>query len=278
MYEFFRKDLDYTLDDFNKLKSAIARQNNMNVQQLLPLFPDSDDYQKRKELYGILSSFPKIQKSCHDQLFEYAKSLNTEEGLKSKYHYANDPNGVKKQEIWKLLVDLKQKYYDAIRYTEYLISYTGTQDEQDKLLAQTQNAINVFLQAFSNMNVKGASGEYIKSPDLKNSESATFTVSKQDLDKIYKPRRPKLTQKEAAACCGVSLRTLKNWDSGATKAPDWYPGRDVTAVELKKRAKYGKDQKRMARAARKEIKNARQYREDEDTLDTYNPNLPDELQ
>lgn len=76
--------------------------------------------------------------------------------------------------------------------------------------------------------------------------------------------RPKLTQAEAAACCGVSEKTIRNWDSGATKAPDWYPGRDVTAVEMKMRAQHGGLQDRMAKAARKEIENARKYREEED--------------
>ena len=76
--------------------------------------------------------------------------------------------------------------------------------------------------------------------------------------------RPKLTQVEAAACCGVTEKTIRNWDSRATKAPDWYPGRDVTAVEMKMRAQHGRLQDRMAKAARKEIENARKYREEED--------------
>ncbi|WP_294508147.1 hypothetical protein [uncultured Victivallis sp.] len=78
------------------------------------------------------------------------------------------------------------------------------------------------------------------------------------------PKRPKLTQAEAASCCGVTEKTIRNWDSGATKAPDWYPGRDVTAVEMKMRAQHGRLQDRMAKAVRKEIENARKYREEED--------------
>ena len=76
--------------------------------------------------------------------------------------------------------------------------------------------------------------------------------------------RPKLTQAEAAACCGVSEKTIRNWDSGATKAPDWYPGRDVTVVEMKERVKQGKQQDRMAKAAQRAVDSARIYREEED--------------
>lgn len=76
--------------------------------------------------------------------------------------------------------------------------------------------------------------------------------------------RPKLTQEQAAAICGVSLRTIKNWDSGATTPPEWYPGRNVTTVELKERVKQGEQQDRMAKAARRAAENARRYREGED--------------
>lgn len=76
--------------------------------------------------------------------------------------------------------------------------------------------------------------------------------------------RPKLTQEQAAAICGVSLRTIKNWDSGATTSPEWYPGRNVTTVELKERVKQGEQQDRMAKAARRAAENARRYREGED--------------
>ena len=78
------------------------------------------------------------------------------------------------------------------------------------------------------------------------------------------PKRKKLTQEQTAAICGVSLRTIKNWDSVATTPPEWYPGRNVTTAELKERVKQGRQQDRMARAARRAAENARRYREEED--------------
>ncbi len=78
------------------------------------------------------------------------------------------------------------------------------------------------------------------------------------------PKRKKLTQKRAAEICGVALRTIRNWEHGTFKPPHWYPGLDVTAIEMKERVKQGELQDRVAKAARKEIKNARRYREGED--------------
>lgn len=81
------------------------------------------------------------------------------------------------------------------------------------------------------------------------------------------PKRPKLTQEEAADICGITVRTLQNWESGTTQAPHWYPGRDVTAVELKQRKKEGDLQKRVTQAARKGERNARQLKEEKDQPD-----------
>lgn len=81
--------------------------------------------------------------------------------------------------------------------------------------------------------------------------------------------RPKLTQEKAAAICGVSLRTIRNWENGAVKAPHWYPGLDVTAIEMKERVKQGEQQDRMAKAARRAAENARRYREEEDRPDKF---------
>lgn len=103
--------------------------------------------------------------------------------------------------------------------------------------------------------------------DVKEGFITTAKISNDIQEAIKNQRRtsrPKLTQKQAAACCGVTEKTISNWDSGATKAPDWYPGRDVTVVEMKERVKQGKQQDRMAKAVQRAVDSARIYREEED--------------
>ena len=94
------------------------------------------------------------------------------------------------------------------------------------------------------------------------------TITEMFREKKRAPR-PKLTQEKAAAICGVSLRTIRNWENGAVKAPHWYPGLDVTAIEMKERVKQGEQQDRMAKAARRAAENARRYREEEDRPDKF---------
>lgn len=97
-----------------------------------------------------------------------------------------------------------------------------------------------------------------------------FTTTAEKLNRVQetfhaaKSKRPKLTQERAAAICGVSLRTIRNWENGAVKAPHWYPGLDVTAIEMKERVKQGEQQDRMAKAAQRAVDSARIYREGED--------------
>lgn len=84
------------------------------------------------------------------------------------------------------------------------------------------------------------------------------------------PPRPSVTIQAAAAACGVDEKTIRRWEKyrrgkeGGTKPPDWYPGRNVTIVELKTRAKDARAQKRMAQATRRGVKNASRYIEEHD--------------
>lgn len=88
------------------------------------------------------------------------------------------------------------------------------------------------------------------------------------------PKRAQLTQKEAAetisrarkagGLSGVTIRTLQNWESGSTTAPDWYPGRYVTLGELTARVQQGVLQDRVKKAVRNGIKNKRGYSEMKD--------------
>ncbi len=80
-------------------------------------------------------------------------------------------------------------------------------------------------------------------------------------------KRPQITQEDAANMCGVTKKTIQNWESGATNAPKWYPGRNVTAIELKLRVQEAGLQARVIKADRENFKNARKYNEDEDQSD-----------
>lgn len=66
--------------------------------------------------------------------------------------------------------------------------------------------------------------------------------------------RQKITQKEAAEICGVSVKTIKNWDKG-NGTPVWYHGRDMTAAEFLQRYKCAQGEKKMQDAVRKGLKN-----------------------
>ena len=77
------------------------------------------------------------------------------------------------------------------------------------------------------------------------------------------PRRPILTQKDAADACCVDEKTIRRWEKG-NGTPDWYPGRNVTKVEMMARAREAGMQKRVARTRREGIKNAFQHNEERD--------------
>lgn len=139
-------------------------------------------------------------------------------------------------------------------------------------LKEEQTTVKELLRQISTLEAKAGESEALRGQvkalekackEMENRIQDHQTLIKMFQEKNRAPRQ-KLTQAEAAACCDVTEKTIRNWDSGATKAPYWYPGRDVTAVEMKMRAQHGKQQDRMAKAARKEIKNSRQYREEED--------------
>ncbi len=109
--------------------------------------------------------------------------------------------------------------------------------------------------------LKAQAGE---SEALRGQVAAMEITIKELQCRLNTTKRNKMTQEQAAAICGVSLRTIKNWDSRATTPPEWYPGRNVTPVELIERVKQGRQQERMAKAARRAAENARRYREEED--------------
>lgn len=109
--------------------------------------------------------------------------------------------------------------------------------------------------------LKAQAGE---SEALRGQVAAMEITIKELQCRLNTTKRKKMTQEQAAAICGVSLRTIKNWDSVATTPPEWYPGRNVTPVELRERVKQGRQQERMAKAARRAAENARRYREEED--------------
>lgn len=217
MFENKRNELGYTIQGLKKLLSVFGKGTTG-----LPMFPNSDNFELRKSIYSVLCDFPRIKNSIHDTAFQYAKSLKTESGIKTKFHYEDDPDGIKKQEIYRLLVDLKKKYYDAIRHTENLISCTERSSRKiEHLLTLSEQASTVFEKAFSDLTAKWQTGAYGKN--------------------VIVPQKRKrktggLTQKEALAILikhdfGIkTTRTIRNWEKGTIPAPKDYPGRDDAIV------------------------------------------------
>lgn len=95
---------------------------------------------------------------------------------------------------------------------------------------------------------------------LKEVMAQNDEIKKQTADR-RREKRPKLTQEETARIWDVSARTIRNWDKGEG-APDEYPGRNVTTVEMIQRAREYAMQERMAQAAARGMKNRERLFED----------------
>lgn len=166
-----------------------------------------------------------------------------------------------------------EAFRDYIRYIN-----TGAQDSKREVLRQLTLDMTIFFCRFildGMMLANDIRSQLAKAVDTiinKDMEiNALEIVSQKKLNEKH-PRRPTMTMKEAAAACGVSERTIRRWEKyrrgegGGTKPPYWYPGRDVTVVELRKRAEEGNRQKKMAQANYRMVKNASQYIGDHDRV------------
>ncbi len=209
MFESRRDDLDYTLDDYARLLKAVSAEKE------LPMFPDSDKYEQRKAIYEVLSSFPRIKRTYHNEAFEYAKSSNTTPGLKSKRHYENDPDGIRKHEIWEMLRTMKRKYYDVIRLTEKaIISKDGT------ILNQSIQANQVFEDAVKAFTTQWETGKYRK-PSPKVRQKTKPRAKRNGKGCTLEEARIILAKNGIHVC----TKTIRNWDKGLY-TPKGYPSRD----------------------------------------------------
>lgn len=148
--------------------------------------------------------------------------------------------------------------FDALN--EYMLStrlkYLKTEVRQQLIMDMAMQFCKLIVDGMSiSAEAKSKLQEAMRKIDLQE------TLLRDELDRKH-PARPLLTILEAAVACKVSEKTIYRWEkfckgkSGGTRPPYWYPGRNVTAIELRKRREIAESLKRVGQATRQGIKKA----------------------
>ena len=173
-----RQNLGYTEDELQKLLLVLAEGQKVNIPaDEIPPFPESANFNLRREIYGCLIEFRRLIESPLPQLKEFAHSHITTPGLQSREHYENDDV---KRDIWGSVGETEIKYYGAIRLIE--MAQVGKVD-----IERVRSAAVLFEEALGKCK-KLAKKHHIPNKYLNNQRVARFKGVNARKINLYNPK------------------------------------------------------------------------------------------